>query len=270
VTTGVETPKGIRSLSNSRASIEERLAAGRVPWLGPVLLVCARTVLWFTTQWLPTLILFGLHRPDPVHTARDWWMFCGTFGDFCCLLGMRHFTRREGIRLSDLIGPIRLRYGRDLFFGLGILLLSYPLFTAGNSLAAWAAFGTPSAAKLPMAFLLQAHRLPLWATAYTLTVWWPIQSATEEMTYLGYALPRIQALSGRTWVATTIVGFFWAAQHCMVPFVPDWRFLTFRLLMMLPALVAAMLLYLRIRRLPPLIVAHWPMDFGVAIMTGLH
>jgi hypothetical protein len=31
-----------------------------------------------------------------------------------------------------------------------------------------------------------------------------------------------------------------------------------------------MLVYLRIRRLAPLIVAHWPMDLGVAIMTGIH
>jgi hypothetical protein len=30
-----------------------------------------------------------------------------------------------------------------------------------------------------------------------------------------------------------------------------------------------MLIYLRIRRLSPMILAHWPMDLGVAIMTGM-
>jgi hypothetical protein len=31
-----------------------------------------------------------------------------------------------------------------------------------------------------------------------------------------------------------------------------------------------MLVYLRIRRLSPLIVAHWSMDLAGAILTGIH
>jgi hypothetical protein len=37
-----------------------------------------------------------------------------------------------------------------------------------------------------------------------------IWSPTEEMTYQAYALPRIQALSRRAWVAVVVVGFWWA------------------------------------------------------------
>jgi len=103
---------------------------------------------------------------------------------------------------------------------------------------------------------------------YSLTVWWVIQSAAEEMTYQGYVLPRLEALTGRTWIAFSIVLFWWSVQHCMLPFVPDWRFVAYRSLMMVPILVFCMAVYLRIRRLSPLIIGHWPMDLGVAIMTG--
>jgi hypothetical protein len=36
-----------------------------------------------------------------------------------------------------------------------------------------------------------------------------LRCAAEEITYQAYALPRIQALSGRTWVAIAVVGFWW-------------------------------------------------------------
>jgi len=252
---------------NSVAAIRERVAAGRIGWTGPLLLVSARSVLWLTLQALLTLILFALHHPAPFRTAGHWWNVNGTISDLCCLLGMWYFTRKEGIRLRDLIGPIRMRRGHDLFLGLGILILSYPFFVAGGRLAGVLAYG--STAKVPTEFILQRHSLPLWATVYTLTVWWIIQSATEEMTYQGYVLPRLQALTGRSWMAVAIVGFWWAAQHCMVPFVADWRYVVYRFVMMLPSLILIMLIYLRIRRLSPFVIAHWPMDFAVAIMTGL-
>lgn len=252
---------------NARTQIEKRVAAGRIPWIGPLLLAPARTVLWLTFQCLLALIFAALHRPTPFREAGQWWIIYGTLVDMCCLLGMWHFTRREGIRLRDLIGPIKMRYGRDLWFGLGLLILSYPFFYGGGHLAAWLVYG--SIAKAPMAFLMQRHTLPMWAMVYSLAVWWVIQSATEEMTYNGYVLPRLQALTGRTWVAIVITGFWFTAQHCMFPFIPDWRYIEFHFLLFLPWIPLWMLFYLRIRRLAPFILAHWPMDIGVAIMTGL-
>lgn len=253
---------------NSLASIQQRAAAGHIPWAGPLLLVMARSVLWLGFQSLLALILLALRRPAPLREAGNWWMLYGTLSDLCCLMGMRYFTWREGIRLRDLIGPIRLRWGRDLWLGLGILLLAWPCAIFGGYLAQIWVYG--SLAKTPIAFILQAHVLPLWATVYTLTVWWIIQSATEEMTYNGYVLPRLEALTGRTWIALLIVWFWFTAQHCMLPFVPDWRFVAYRFLMMAPLMLVMILVYLRIRRLTPMILAHWPMDIGVAIMTGTH
>ncbi|HEX7730549.1 MAG TPA: CPBP family glutamic-type intramembrane protease [Terracidiphilus sp.] len=253
---------------NSAAAINECVAAGRISWLGPLLLVSARTILWFTLQCLLALVLYILHRPAPFRTAGNWWMFYGTLSDLCCLFGIRHLTRGEGIRLRDIVGPVRLRFGRDIFLALGILICGYPAVMAGSYLAGSLVFG--SMAKVPADFILQHHSLPLWATLYTLIVWWIVQSATEEMTYQGYALPRLQALTGRTWIALSIVGFWWAAQHCMIPFVPDWRYVAYRFLMFVPLLLLWMAIYLCIRRLAPLIFAHWPMDLLVAFMTGVH
>jgi hypothetical protein len=259
---------GLESHLNSPAGIRERVAAGRILWIGPLLLVSARSALWLTLQSLLALVFLALHRPHPMQAAGQWWPVYANFGDLGCLLGVKYFTRKEGIRLRDLIGPIRMRWGRDLWLGFGILVVAWPCAMAGSYLAQVLVYG--SLAKTPVAFVLQAHSLPLWATLYCLTVWWVIQSPTEEMTYQGYVLPRLEALTGRTWIAFSIVLFWWSAQHCMLPFIPDWRYVAYRSLMMVPILLLWMVVYLRIRRLSPLILSHWPMDLGVAIMTGTH
>jgi len=242
------------------------MAAGRVSWTGPLVLVVARSAFWLALQSLLALVFLALHRPAPFRTAGQWWPLYANFGDLGCLLGMKYFTRKEGIRLRDLIGPIRMRWGHDLFLGLGILALAYPCAMAGSYLAQVLVYGSP--ARTPTALILQFHALPIWDTVYSLTVWWVIQSVTEEMTYNGYVLPRLQALSGHTWTAMLIVGFWGSAQHCMFPFIPDWRYVAYRSLMMAPLILLIMAIYLRIRRLSPLILAHWPMDIFAAILTG--
>ncbi len=180
---------------NSSASVKERVNAGRIQWIGPLLLVPARTVLLIVSQGLVALILFSLHRTSPWRAAGDWWTVYGTLVDIGCLAGLRNFTHREGIRLRDLIGPIRLRWGRDLFLGLGCFAIIFPFFIGGSMAAQWLLFG--SQAKTPMAYLVHAHVLPTWALVYSLSLWWMIWSPTEESTYNGYALPRMQALTGR-------------------------------------------------------------------------
>ncbi len=220
------------------------------------------------SQGLVALILLAAHRPAPWREAGHWWNVYGTLVDLGCLVSMRYFTGREGIRLRDLIGPVRLRRAHDLFLGLGYFAAIFPFFLGGSYVARWLLYRSSQAN--PNAYLLSEHHLPVWATVYSLTLWWMIWSPTEEMTYQAYVLPRLHALTGRRWIAFLMVGLWWAAQHCALPFIPDWRFLLFRFLAFLPGVLMLMLFYLRSRRLAPLIVAHWPMDIAASLMTAIY
>jgi Type II CAAX prenyl endopeptidase Rce1-like len=122
----------------------------------------------------------------------------------------------------------------------------------------------------PNAYLIQGHARPMWATVYSLTLRWMIWAPTGETTYWAYALPQLQVLTGHGWIGLLIVGFWWAGQHYALPLIPDWRFLFFRFLAFLPGVLVLMALYVRTRRLAPLIVAHWPMDIAAALMTAIH
>ncbi len=263
-----ETENAVQVPLNALSQIQERMAAGRVPWIGPLLLVSARTVLLLASQGLMALILLGLHRPAPWRAAGDWWTVYGTLVDIGCLIGLWYFTRKEGIRLRDLIGSIHWRRGRDLWTGLGLFLLIFPLFIVGGMLSNLLVFGSMSAGPNPTGAVHGAF--PFWGMVYSLCVWWIIWTPTEQMTYQGYALPRLRARSGSTWVALAVVGFWWSLQHSFLPFVPEWRIVVWRFVMVVPGIIVYMLVYLRTRRLAPLIVSQWPMDIVVAVMTTVH
>lgn len=253
---------------NSFAAIAARADAGRISWAGPLLLLAARTGLALLFQ-LALAQVFRLNgHAEPLREAGGWWMVYGTLIDLCCLAGLVYFVRKEGLRLRDLAGPVRLRWGRDLWLGLGYYLVIFPFFFG----AAWAAgrWLTPPAGLPPVVHLLRLHPLPSLATGYTLSVWWILWSPTEETTYQAYVLPRLRALTGRPWLAFLAVAFFFAGQHCMMPFVPDWRYLLYRLLAFIPGCMLLMAAYLRSRRLMPLIIAHWPMDVAAAIITAIY
>ncbi|MCC5930901.1 MAG: hypothetical protein JJU28_16775 [Cyclobacteriaceae bacterium] len=72
-------------------------------------------------------------------------------------------------------------------------------------------------------------------------------------------MPRILAISRRKWVAVLTVGFGWALQHSFLPYISVshsvWMLFTF-----FPLTIIMQLLYLKIKRLFPLIIAHWAMD----------
>ncbi len=251
---------------NSAPAIEARLSLGKISWTGPLILTVGRTVLVLAAQALVSLVFLLQRDPAPWYSAGRWWTVYGTLADAGCLALLWKFTRAEGVKLRDLIGPIRRRGGRDVWLGLGILLIVFPLFIAGGMLSNLLVYGKMTAASNPTGSGLP-QAFPLWGLVYSLGIWWIIWTPTEQMTYQGYVLPRLRALTRRSWTALALVGFWWSLQHSFLPLVPNGRYILWRFIMVVPGVIVTMLIYLRTRRLAPFIVAQWPMDIVVALMS---
>jgi len=96
---------------------------------------------------------------------------------------------------------------------------------------------------------------------------WPfLWGLTEQMTYNGYLLPRFQVLSQSTSLAIVLVAFAWSLQHAFMPLTFDAKYMAFRLLSSVPNSVFQTLLYLRLRRLLPLAIAHALMDAATVLL----
>jgi CAAX prenyl protease-like protein len=244
---------------NSAEAIQPRVTEGLIPRFGPLLMLFARSAFILLAQGITYLLFLLLNIPKASVVVRNWWPVYGTLVDIGCLGLMFWLTRREGIRLFDLIGfdIKRLKIEIPLGFGLFIIIFPVTIF-GGGMLAQLIAYGKLNPAYPEYTFM---RTLPLLALSYARILWWPIWSATEEMTYNGYALPRLIAITKSRWLSVAIVAFFFSLQHSFL-MLAGFQFGLYMFLAFLPLSVAMVLAYLRIRRLPPLIVAHWLMDLS--------
>lgn len=248
--------------SNSQAALLDRKAAGRLTWSGPLLMLFARSAFAVIAQCLVAAIYLVRGSATPWHDAGAWLPVYATLIDVGCIGLLWWLTRREGIGLLDLTDFDRKRLGRDVLLGLALIPPSLLIILAGNFASNLLVYGTLG---LPDIF----QPLPFWAALYGVLVFPLLWGITEQTTYNGYLLPRFQALSGSTGLAVAVVAFSWSFQHVVLPLTLDPDFMLYRMLSPLLFSTFSTLVYLRIRRILPLAVAHWLMDGGDAFVRTL-
>jgi membrane protease YdiL (CAAX protease family) len=185
----------------------------------------------------------------------------GTLIDAGCLTLLCHLARREGKRLLDLVRFDRARLGRDVVLGLALIPPSLVFILGGVYAAGWVLYGT-----LTQPFVFAP--LPLPAALYATLVFPFIWGLVEQMTYNGYLLPRFQVLCRSTVLAVAIVAFVWSLQHAFMPLTLDPRYMLFRFVSSIPSSIFMTLMYLRLRRLLPLAIAHALMN-GASALIGV-
>lgn len=247
---------------NSRQAIENRIAEGRIPSYGPFIMVAARPVFILIAQAIALLLLKLFDVQNAAVEIRNWWSVYGTLADLGCLGLLCWLTRREGIRIWDLIGFEKKRLKADVAIGLGIILLVFPIVVFGfGQLAMLLIYGSTSPAFPEGTFI---RTLPLMAVLYSRLIWWPVWSATEELTYEGYSLPRMQVITKSTPLTVLIISFFYSIQHSFLA-LADFRYGLYMFVLFVPLTISLQLIYLRVRRLTPLILGHWLMDLFSAL-----
>jgi membrane protease YdiL (CAAX protease family) len=247
--------------SNSRDALLRRREVGTLTWRGPALMLFARAALAVVAQAVIAAVFALRGSTTPWHDSEPWLPVYATLIDAGCLALMWRLTRREGIRLFDLVGFRRAHIVRDVLLGIALIPVSLVFILGGIYGVGWTVYGTLTP---PVLF----GSLPWPAALYGLLVFPFLWGLTEQMTYNGYLLPRFQVLSRSTSIAVAVVAFVWSAQHSFMPLTFDAQFMVFRLLSPVPFSVFQTLLYLRLRRLLPFAIAHALMD-GATVLLPL-
>lgn len=249
---GRNTPDDLRVLYSDR----------NLPWWPVLLFLPVRGVLSFLAQAFTAGILWSSGDPAPWESSRGWWTVYGTLTDAGCLGLLVVLLRREGLRLRDVFGLTRTNLGPQLR-SIPLYLLALLPAVAAASLVTIPFYG-PGAVPPQVT----AINLPAWAAVYSFSLWPVVWAFTEEMVYLGFLLPRLQALTGSTWKAAAVVVFFWSAQHLAIPFIPDGTYLASRFLgaLLIAAGLTLSFVLLR-RRLLATTAVHWLSDASTAILA---
>ncbi|QBI18148.1 CPBP family intramembrane metalloprotease [Egibacter rhizosphaerae] len=182
-----------------------------------------------------------------------------------CLLLLVHLLRREQARLRDLLGFDRARIGRDLAWGLCWFVVLYAAFAIGF-LAPLLLAGGPSG--IADGSVFEEAFVGVWAemesTAFgpftlgLFTVWMAVfpflNAPVEELQYRAYVQPRLHAATGRAWLAVAVPSIGFGLQHLL--FAPSALGAVAYASAFLLWGGGAGLIYLRQRRLMPLVLAH--------------
>ncbi len=246
---------------NSPSALQDRLTRRLFSWPGLVVMLFARSVLAVVAQGLVAAILARQGSASSWRDAEVWFPVYGTLIDAGCLVLLWWLTRREGIPIVGLIGLERNRLGRDVLLGLALIPACLLLIFGGVALSSLVVYGHLGGPQF-------SAPLPPIAALYAVLIWPLIWGFAEQMTYNGYLVPRLRVLSGSTTLAVGLVAFFWSFQHAFMPMTFDPDFMLHRFLSSIPNSVFMILVYLRLRRLLPLAIAHWLMD-GASVALPL-
>lgn len=238
---------------------ESALPSAHFPWI----MLIVRTLLFFFFQALIALVFLLRGGSTPWITSSGWWPVTASLGSLVVIALLVNLFRREGKRYGDLFRINRETLGKDLLALLGIFIIMGPVAFLPNILLARGLFGDQQ-----IALDMLIHPLPLWAVIVSLTLF-PLSIALSELPcYFAYVMPRLEAKTGKPLLAGGLIAFWLAAQHIALPFLPDGRFILWRLGMFLPfAILLALVLRWRPRLLPYLVIIHGLMDLSTGILV---
>lgn len=258
--------------AGSSVRFEQAIAAGRLSWQGTMTMSLVRLPLVALSIWVALVSLGAMGRvqPAPDGSARQVVSLAFPFVvDGGTLLLLAWYLRREHLRFRDLLGMQRSRLARDVGLGLGLFVVLLFLSQAFRLVGLFVAFGPGFITVFQQVMESFASTRPSFLfVLWTLLVLPATTSITEEITYRAYALPRLEALSQRASVALLINALGFGLQHVLLPLVS--------VQVSLARLVETFLLglafgaaYLRLRRVLPLIIAHWGLNFVVGLLPVL-
>lgn len=232
-------------------NLEIPTAKPAVPWL----MLLSRSALFLLFQGMIAVILVLTGNPDGWQEAARWWTFVVILANISSMRLLAWSMNKEGKKYLDLLSFSRDTWKKDVLWLLGLSLIGLPIAAAPmNTLAIWI-FGD-SMTPIHMMF----RPLPTWALI--LSFLFPLTIAFSELpTYLGYCMPRLAKQIHSSWKAWLLASLALASQHMFLPFLPDGRYLLWRLGMYLPfALFIGLVLKFRPQLLPYFVVVHALID----------
>ena len=222
------------------------------PWL----MLISRSVVFITLQALIALAFFLAGDASAWSESARWWTFVAALANILSILLLIYLYKAEDKKFRDSFRFTRASVKTDLLWFVGSGVIGLPIAALPMYVLGTAIFGDRMI-PVNMMFL----PLPSWALVVSLI--FPLTIAFAELpTYFGYVMPRLSRQMN-SWLAWLVASFFLGAQHMFLPFLPDGRFMLWRLLMYMPfALFAGLLIKLRPSLLPYFMIVHALVDLS--------
>ncbi len=227
----------------------------------PFIVTASRTILFLLFQALIAFFFTLSGSERPWKESEGWWTFSVLFTNAVSIVILIRLLKRQGKKYFEVFRFTPDGWWKDLLISLAVLAVSAPVATLPSQ---WLSVHLLGSAE--ESFRMMFRPLPLWAGIVSLA--FPLTHAFAELpTYFGYDMPELKKKLKNGWAAWAIASFFLALQHAALPFIPDIRFILWRVGMFLPfALYIGLILKWRPRLMPYLMIGHALIDLPVVLM----
>lgn len=195
--------------------------------------------------------LFARLTNQTLEQASRWWSIVCTVCNIITIVLLIVICKSEGSSYKNLIGYQRgqgnVKYTL-LIVGLMLLL----------GISGMYGFGFVIYGYVPVTMV---QPIPVWLASINLVLL-PLTIVFSELPlYFGYALNRIEKVTGNKILSIAYPMFFYALQHSFIPLIFDWKHILFRFLSFLPLMFVLGIIYYKKRKLLPLMIGHGILDF---------
>lgn len=243
----------------------ERDQTGDTPVNGSILFsLTMRTVLFVLFGALFVGVLAVTGSEQPLQEAERWWPLQAILANIATFFILRYMIHKEGGTYRSMFAIQKGRLGKDILQFLWLMVVGFALAGIPLSFFSYLILGS----LIPPDLMFQP--LPVWAAVIALIVFPISNGLVETPTYIGYALPRLRAASGKLWIAIILTGLALAFQHVALPLVFDVPYMMWRFVGFIPLAITLGYIFSRTNRLFPIALAHFVMDLQMAMQLFIN
>ena len=215
--------------------------------VGPFILPLFRSALFILIG-----VLFALSTNQSLEQASRWWSVICTVCNIITIILLMAICKSEGTTYKKLIGYQRAQGNLKYILLIVVLML---LLGIGGMYG----FGFMIYGYVPVTMV---QPIPVWLAVIN-TILLPLTIVFAELPlYFGYALNRIEKITGNKILSIVYPMFFYALQHSFIPLLYDWKHILFRFLSFLPLMFVLGNIYYKNRKLEPLMIGHYILDLA--------
>lgn len=227
----------------------------------PYLMLFLRPLLFFIAQSCFALYFAFSGDENPWISASKYWITFPVFANAITIFLMNSLYRRENLHYFSIFRFTKEYWWKDLLISIGVFIGASVFAMVPSSILSSLLFGSQEATA---DFLFS--KIPLWAVVIAFL--WPISHPLAELPlYFDYSMKRIESNNMSRAGALLLCSFALAFQHITLPLIFDikyliWRFGMFSFL----ALYIGLVLKLRPRLLPYIVIGHGLLDLPIVLM----
>lgn len=227
------------------------MKSNKLVWLLPI-----RSI-----AFLLLFVVLKMIMKQDFNDISNWWSLLASGVNLVFLLGMVVYMRKHNIKLSSLI---KNQHKTSKTTILGVTMMMLLLGIGGMYLAGFVFYG-----EFPYLAPMMIAPIPVGIAIINVFIL-PITTAcAEEGLYLGCGVSQIQ----NKYCAILIPAFFFALQHCFIPFLPSVDFMLYRFFSFLPLTLIICWYYHKKRKVLPILIGHTVIDVATVfqiLMTSLY